>query len=193
MARMSLLTIPNVLTIIRILTIPVFLVLLFADRYGAALIVFIFGGFTDFFDGLAARWMNQKTTLGAYLDPLADKLLILSSYVVFGLIEALPAWFVILVISRDILIVVGYGLIYLLVKRKLEVRPTVIGKWSTTLQLLTLGVALALLHDREIVPSVLREVLIGVTAIATVASGVQYLYRACVWLSGKGPALNSVG
>ena len=80
----TMLNLPNTLTLIRILTIPIFLEFLAYHLYWEALVVFAIGGFTDFFDGLAARWMNQQTALGAYLDPVADKLLVITSFIMFG-------------------------------------------------------------------------------------------------------------
>jgi cardiolipin synthase len=166
------LNLPNFLTLIRILTIPFFLVYLSYHRYAEALIVFIIGGVTDFLDGLAARLMNQQTALGAYLDPIADKLLVMTSFIMLGLID---------------------GIIYLLVEERLPVKPSRIGKWSTMLQLLTLGVALALLHDESMLDRRLWNVLVAVTAIATVASGLLYLYRGLVWLQNRAPKITRLG
>lgn len=187
------LNLPNFLTLIRILSIPFFLVFLAYHRYLEALIIFIFGGFTDFLDGLAARWMKQQTPLGAFLDPVADKLLVLASYLMLSFIEGIPMWFAVVVISRDALIVLGFGLIYLMLEEKPEIRPTRIGKWSTTFQLLTLGVALALLHDGELVPRVVLDALIAATSVATIVSGLQYLYRGFVWLQNKALSMGPFG
>src|SRR6266446_2431403 len=121
------LNLPNFLTLIRILTIPFFLIYLSYHRYGEALIIFVIGGVTDFLDGLAARLMKQQTALGAYLDPVADKLLVFSSYVMLGLIDAIPTWLAVVVVSRDILILLGCGIVYLLVEEKFQVKPSFIG------------------------------------------------------------------
>jgi cardiolipin synthase len=187
------LNLPNFLTLIRILTIPFFLVYLSYHRYLEALIIFVVGGITDFLDGLLARWMKQQTALGAYLDPIADKLLVMTSFIVLGLIDGIPMWLAIGVVSRDVLIVMGYGIIYFLVDERLEVRPSLIGKCSTMLQLLTLGVALALLHEPRLFPSLLRDVLISATAVATLISGLQYLYRGFLWLQNKAPSITRIG
>ena len=103
------LNLPNTLTLVRILTIPIFLECLAYHLYWEALVVFAIGGITDFFDGLAARWLNQQTALGAYLDPVADKLLVISSFIMLGLIDGIPMWLTVVVVVRDVLIVVGYG------------------------------------------------------------------------------------
>src|SRR6266478_5706796 len=141
------LNLPNFLTLLRILTIPVFLEFLSYHFYWEALVVFALGGVTDFLDGFTARRMNQQTALGAYLDPVADKLLVITSFIMLGLIDGIPEWLAVVVVSRDILILIGYGIIYLLVEERPPVKPSLIGKYSTMLQLLTLGVSLALLHD----------------------------------------------
>lgn len=183
------LNLPNCLTLVRILTIPFFLVCLTYHRYGAALVIFVVGAVTDFLDGLLARWMNQQTALGAYLDPIADKLLVITSYVMLGLIGGIPEWFAVVVVSRDVLILLGYGIIYYLVDERLPVKPSRIGKWSTMLQLLTLGVALALLYEETFLDRRLWNVLVAATAIGTVASGLQYLYRGLMWLQNKAPKI----
>ncbi len=187
------LNLPNFLTLIRILTIPFFLVFLAYHRYWEALILFIFGGVTDFLDGLAARLMHQQTALGAYLDPVADKLLVITSFVMLGLIDGISMWLAVVVVSRDILILLGFTVVYLLVEERLEVKPSFIGKCSTMLQLLTLGVALALLHNPTILHPLLTNFLIGVTATATVVSGLQYLYRGLMWLQNRAGSITGIG
>jgi cardiolipin synthase len=187
------LNLPNFLTLIRILTIPFFLVYLAYHRYWEALIIFIIGGVTDFLDGLAARLMKQETALGAYLDPVADKLLVFSSFLMLGLIDAIPTWLAVVVITRDILLLLGYGIVYLLVEERLEIRPSLIGKSSTMLQLITLGVALALLHDPEMLADWVFTTLIAVTAIASVVSGLHYLYRGLMWLQSRARSITRLG
>jgi cardiolipin synthase (CMP-forming) len=186
------LNLPNFLTLIRILSIPFFLVYLSYHRYLEALIIFIIGGVTDFLDGLAARLMKQQTALGAYLDPIADKLMVITSFIVLGLIGGIPMWLTIIVVSRDVLIITGYGIILFLVDERPEVRPSLIGKFSTLLQLFTLGVALALLHNRELMHPLLRDLFIGATAVATVLSGLQYIYRGFLWLQNRAPSIRRI-
>jgi cardiolipin synthase (CMP-forming) len=187
------LNLPNFLTLFRILTIPFFLVYLSYHRYLEALIVFVVGGVTDFLDGLAARWMKQQTALGAYLDPIADKLMVITSFIMLGLMDGIPQWLAVVVVSRDVLILTGYAMIYVLVEERLQVQPTFVGKCSTMLQLLTLGVALALLHEPTIVDHRLWYLLVGCTALATVVSGLQYLYRGLVWLQNRAPKITRLG
>jgi cardiolipin synthase (CMP-forming) len=186
------LNLPNFLTLIRILSIPFFLVYLSYHRYLEALIIFIIGGVTDFLDGLAARLMKQQTPLGAYLDPIADKLLVITSYIVLGLIDGVPMWLAIIVVSRDVLIITGYGIIFFVTDERPEVKPSLVGKFSTLLQLFTLGVALALLHNPKLINPWMGDLFIGSTAVATVLSGVQYIYRGFVWLQNKAPSISRI-
>jgi len=97
------------------------------------------------------------------------------------------------VVSRDVLILIGYGIIYLLVEERPPVKPSLIGKYSTMLQLLTLGVSLALLHDENILDLRVWNLLIAATAITTVISGLQYLYRGLVWLQNRAPKITGLG
>jgi cardiolipin synthase len=183
------LNLPNCLTLIRILTIPIFLEFLAYHLYKEALVVFILGGVTDFFDGFFARRMKQQTALGAYLDPVADKLLVITSFVMLGAIEGIPMWLAVVVVVRDILILVGFAIIYVLVEEPLQVKPTLVGKWSTTLQLLTLGVALALLSEPQFLSARVLDFFVWATAVATVVSGCQYLYRGLVWMQNRAPSI----
>lgn len=183
------LNLPNFLTLIRIVAIPLCLALLSMRLYLEALVVFVVGGLTDALDGLVARLTRQETPLGAYLDPVADKLLVMSSFVMLGLIGALPPWLAVLVVSRDIIILGGYGLIYFLIEERFEIHPTLIGKLNTLLQLVTVGAVLLLLHDPGLVGPWVDDALFLVTATTTVVSGFQYIYRGLVWLQHRAPSL----
>lgn len=183
------LNLPNFLTLIRIVAIPFFLVLLSSHLYLDALVVFVLGGLTDALDGAVARLTHQQTSLGAYLDPVADKLLVMSSFIMLGLMGAIPPWVCVLVVSRDIIILFGYGIIYFLVQERLKVQPSLVGKLNTILQLVTVGVVLLILHDSRLVPSWLDDFLIFATALTTVVSGFQYIYRGLVWLQNRAPSL----
>lgn len=187
------LNLPNFLTLIRIVTIPFFLLYLSYHRYGEALIVFIIGGVTDFLDGLTARLMKQQTALGEFLDPTADKLLVVTSFVALGINGGIPRWLAVVVVSRDVVILLGYVIIRFLVEERFKVKPTMIGKCSTMLQLLTLGVALALLQNPRILDPSLQDYLIVATALATILSGLQYIYRGLVWLQNKAPYMTRLG
>ena len=185
-SRMS--NLPNFLTLIRIVAIPFFLVLLSSRLYLEALVVFILVGLTDALDGAVARMTGQQTVLGAYLDPVADKLLVISSFVMLGLIGAIPSWLVVLVVSRDIIILFGYGMIYFLIGERLEAHPTLIGKLNTLFQLVTVGVVLLFLYTPQLLVPWLGDALILATAATTVISGLQYIYRGLVWLQNRSPS-----
>jgi cardiolipin synthase len=179
------LNLPNFLTLIRIVLIPFFLVLLASQLYFDALLVFILGGVTDAFDGFIARRMNQKTSLGAILDPVADKLLLMSSFIMLGMMGGIPLWLVVLVVSRDTVILFGYVAISFLLDERLEVQPTIAGKLSTVFQLVTVGVVLLMLARSQLLESWLDDALVYLTAAATVISGVQYLYLGLLRLQNR--------
>jgi cardiolipin synthase (CMP-forming) len=183
------LNLPNSLTLIRIVTVPVFLILLSSNLYLEALAVLVLGGLTDALDGAVARFTGQQTPLGAYLDPAADKLLVMTSFVMLGLVGGLPMWLVVLVLSRDIIILIGYGVIYFLVAERLRIQPTVIGKINTLLQILSVAIALFFLYDASLLPSLLLDLLIFITAATTAVSGFQYIYRGLVWLQNRAQSL----
>ena len=130
-----LLNLPNILTLCRIGMVPIFLVLLSKDRYTEALYVFVLAAMTDGLDGAVARWFDIRTELGAFLDPFADKLMLLSAFVVLTIEHALPVWLLILTAIRDIVIVVGYLMISFAAGERLPVRPSVFGKLTTVMQI----------------------------------------------------------
>jgi cardiolipin synthase len=135
------LTAANQLTILRMLLIPAFVILLVYGYRGWALLTFLVAGLTDLLDGLIARATGQKTTLGAWLDPMADKLLLTAMFVVLtlpnmGFANRLPLWFTVLVISRDIAIVATVAVINLAVGQR-TFRPSIFGKIATATYILT--------------------------------------------------------
>jgi cardiolipin synthase len=175
------LNLPNFLTLLRIVAIPVFLIFLTDDRVGAALIVFVLAGITDSLDGAIARLTNSRTTLGAYMDPLADKMLILSAFVAFASMDVVPRWLTVVVISRDVVILLGYLSLFLLTQRLMEIRPSAISKAATFLHLVTLSVVLLSLWRAGSVSSGLQGILFGTTGFVTAVSGFHYIYRGLRW------------
>jgi cardiolipin synthase len=138
---MSALTTANQLTLLRMLLIPAFVILVVYGFFGWALIVFAIAGLTDALDGFFARRSGQKSTLGAWLDPMADKLLALSTFVVLtipglGLANRLPIWLTVLIISRDVVIVGTVAIVNLAIGRR-TFRPSVFGKVATATYMLT--------------------------------------------------------
>jgi cardiolipin synthase len=155
-------------------------------RYTEALIVFIAAGATDSLDGAIARMTNSHSTLGAYIDPLADKLLLVSSFSILAFLGFIPRWLAILVISRDVIILFGFAVLYFITGHSIAVRPTLVGKASTFFQLLTVTLALVALHNPAWHFPLLWHVSLALAGGAVVVSGLQYLSRALVWLNQQG-------
>ncbi len=126
-------TIPNILTVIRLLLVPVIIWAINAGLLELAFWIFVFAGVSDGIDGFIARHFNQASELGAYLDPLADKALLVSIFIMLGLTGHLPNWLVIAVVSRDLLIVTAVMLSWLL-DRPVAMRPSIVSKANTLFQ-----------------------------------------------------------
>lgn len=135
------LTLATKITMTRILLIPVFVICLVYERSGLALVVFALASLADAVDGNLARWRGEKTDLGAMLDPVADKLLMFSAYIVLGLMGQIPPWLYIFVISRDIVISLGFLVLFLTVGF-ITPRPSLLGKATTALQMVSIIAAL---------------------------------------------------
>jgi cardiolipin synthase (CMP-forming) len=180
------LTLPNLLTLLRICAIPAFLILLEDFRYREALAVFIAAGITDGLDGAIARLTHTKTTLGAFLDPAADKALLVSAFIALGFMHAVPRWLVVLAISRDAVIVLGYFLLFVMTQKTMEVQPTVSGKASTALQLLSVTVVLVTLIDASLIGTRVEYAVFYATGAVTTLAGLQYMYRGLAWLQRQG-------
>jgi cardiolipin synthase len=178
----EILNLPNCLTLLRIGAIPLFLILLTEGRYTEALIVFALAGLTDSLDGAIARLTNSRTTLGSYIDPLADKLLLVSSFLILTFLGFIPRWLAILVISRDVIILLGFGVLFMITGRSIVVRPTFIGKACTFFQLFTVTQTLVALHNPEWQSWLLWYATLTLAGAATAVSGLQYLARAFEWL-----------
>lgn len=188
---LTVVNLPNFLTILRLLAIPFFLILLEDNRYGDALAVFIAAGVTDALDGTIARLTNSKTELGAIMDPAADKLLLLSAFIALGFMHQVPRWLTVIVLTRDVLLVLGYFLLFMLTQEAIEIRPTVAGKMSTFFLLGSVAGVLAQLTWPGSVPPLLLDLFNYVAGTLTAAAGLQYLYRGLAWLQHhESPAPN---
>jgi len=161
------------LTISRILMTPLLVILLLKKCFDAALVVFILAGISDALDGLIARFFNQRTVLGAYLDPIADKLLLTASFISLGLLHMIPGWVVVIVITRDVLILLGIA-IYTLTGIPLHIAPSGISKCTTAAQLAAIG--LTLLAVQWIDLSRYLPWFFWLTAGLTTLSGLHYIY-----------------
>jgi cardiolipin synthase len=166
-------TIPNALTVVRILTTPLFVIFLIRDMYHYALLVFILAGVSDGLDGLIARVFNQRSDLGAVLDPTADKILLTAAYISLGVLKDIPGYVAVVVISRDVVIVTGIAVLSFM-DIQFEIRPTLISKLTTACQILAVIVTLLVPQ----VPKALEytAILYWITIAITVASGLHYTY-----------------
>lgn len=180
------LTLANQLTILRIVLVPAFVLATLYGKLGTALAIFMVAGLTDLFDGLIARRAGQRTRLGAWLDPMADKLLLVSTFVVLTLpgvplTHHLPLWLTIVVISRDIVIVGVVAIVNLAVGPR-TFRPSLLGKGATATFILTCVVMLFFNYLRR--PSILVTVGIWASFALTIASSVDYFWRVRKLVSG---------
>lgn len=165
--------VPNILTVLRILVTPLFVICLIRDLHGYALLVFVFAGVSDGLDGLIARMFNQRSELGAVLDPIADKLLLIAAYISLGILKDIPGWLAVVVISRDVLILTGIAVLTF-ANISFDIRPSLISKWTTVFQILMIAVALLGFHFRE--AEIVKPALGWATAAITVLSGLHYTY-----------------
>jgi len=166
-------TIPNLLTIIRILLTPLFVILLIREHFDLALLVFVAAGVSDGLDGFIARYFNQRSTLGAILDPIADKMLLIAAFVSLGVLSIIPYWLTVVVITRDVVILLGVA-IFSLLNIDFEINPSIVSKMTTVLQVIT--VCLALLRFDRSGLAELQMIFFWLTALFTTLSGLHYIY-----------------
>jgi cardiolipin synthase len=181
---------PNSLTVLRILLVPVFVGLLLYGHYDAALITLLIAALTDVLDGMIARLTDQRTRLGEYLDPLADKLLLMSAIITLSVLDFIPIWAVIVVVSRDAILLVG-TVIANLSETNINISPTAMGKGTTFAQVCY--VIAIMLQVTGQVPVSLVEPFLWVMVILTVGSGVHYLWRGIQYVNGTNKTTESRG
>ncbi|HHF7345764.1 TPA: CDP-alcohol phosphatidyltransferase family protein [Legionella feeleii] len=174
--------IPNALTLFRLVLIVPFLMLLYQQEYVNAFYVFLLAGLTDGIDGWLARHFHWQSFFGSFIDPLADKLLVASSFISLALIGELPWWLVILVFLRDLTISIGVIAWYWLIQRKLDFEPTLLSKINTTLQITLVISCLFELAFFAFSPYLINA-LIVLAALTTAATYIDYVFtwgrRAC--------------
>jgi cardiolipin synthase len=141
--------------------------------YHLALLVFAIAGLSDGLDGLIARLLNQRTKLGAYLDPAADKLLLTSAFISLAVLNVIPGWLAVVVIARDVIILLGLA-IFTLTEKSYEINPTLVSKCTTTIQLIM--ILLSLFDPTHTKIAFLHPILVWSTAIITILSGLHYIY-----------------
>lgn len=179
MTSAPLFTWANQLTLLRMLLIPAFVLLMLYGSFGWALAVFVFAGVTDALDGLIARWTGQKTEVGAWLDPAADKLLLMTTFIVLtlpniGLINRIPLWLTILIISRDVGIVLTVAIVNLAIGPR-TFRPSALGKAATAWFIITCAVVM--LYNYLGYASPVVDVFIWIALALTVVSAMDYVWR----------------
>jgi cardiolipin synthase len=167
------LNLPNLITTARILAIPLMVWAIAADQLMFAFVLFLLAGVTDAIDGFLAKHFGMASELGAYLDPLADKALIVSIYVTLGITEAVPRWIVILVVSRDIMIVAAIMLSWV-VGKPIAIRPVMVSKLNTVAQILFAGLVLGVMAYDLDIPMVVGG-LMALVALLTVLSAGYYV------------------
>jgi cardiolipin synthase len=177
---MSVLTFANQLTLLRMLLIPGFVILVVYGHLGWALVVFVTAGVTDGLDGLIARMSGQKTRLGAWLDPMADKLLLVTTFVVLtlpgmGLANRFPTWLTVCIISRDVVIIGTVAIVNLAIGHR-TFRPSLFGKIATFIYIVT-AVA-AMLFNYLQYHSVIVDLLVWASLAITIISSLHYIWHA---------------
>jgi cardiolipin synthase len=168
--------IPNVITVARIVLVLPTVSAILQERHGLALLLFVVAGVSDAIDGFLAKWCGWQSRLGSLLDPVADKLLLVSCFLAAGFVGMVPALLVSAVVARDVLIVVGASAYYLLLG-PFDGEPLLISKLNTLVQLVLI---VAVLADRGLrpLPSEMLDALMVATLLTTVSSGILYVY---VW------------
>jgi cardiolipin synthase (CMP-forming) len=169
-----LLWLPNFISLLRLAAAPLVAWLLYSGRFGAALLVLLAAGLTDWLDGYAARKLGAKDRLGIILDPLADKVLIVVVFVAMGLLNLVPFWLFVLAATRDIVIVSGAYLLRLLRNRR-EFLPSLLGKVSTFFQIILALLALLNAAFPDPVLAWLKMIGVFTTALFTGLSGLDYV------------------
>jgi cardiolipin synthase len=166
-------TVPNLITTIRIILAPVFIIYLINDQFLSALVVFVICVASDGLDGLIARVFDQKSKLGTYLDPLADKILLVAAFITLSVRGYLPPWLTVLVIARDVMIMLG---IFFLFFNQLDfkLKPSIISKLTTCLQFLS--VLSVLSKDYTGFPPIYYLSVYYLTALFTISSGLHYMH-----------------
>ena len=183
--RSSGVNLPNMLTVLRIILTPLFVILIINRMFVEAVIVFGLAAVSDGLDGFLARALKQKTTLGSYLDPIADKLLLSSAYVTLAVLHSIPSWLTVLVISRDVIILVGATMLHLMHGPiPIPIRPLPISKLTTFFQLGTLlAVLLAPLYGFG--QHRMMTALFLATGALTVVSGLRYMFIGVKFLTAR--------
>jgi len=166
---------PNLLTLMRLFIIPFLLIEILDGHYGVSFALFMLAGVSDALDGLLARWLSQKTTLGQYLDPIADKLLLSSLFVVLTHVGLIPLYVTVLVFSRDVGILLIATLLFVTGTLR-DFRPSVFGKLNTFVQIIALIVVICQKLFASPQFATLRDILVRAIAVLAPLSAAQYAW-----------------
>lgn len=181
-------TVPNIITMIRILLAPIFIIYVIDGQLMTGLVVLIICGISDGIDGMIARVFNQKSKLGTWLDPLADKIILVSAFIALSIIGFLPSWLTVVVISRDVMILIGIVIIYL-TGIEPTIKPVLSSKITTCFQFLTVILALTGRYLTFMEGKYIY--LYYITALLTIVSFLQYLYQWLKIMGDKPDPLNT--
>ncbi len=180
-------TVPNQITFLRLGFLPLFLILMSYERYKWALLVLVIAGFSDGIDGLIARKFNQRSSLGAYLDPIADKLLLSSSFVVLAFEKQISWWLTILVLSRDVLILIVAAVI-ILASGYRPFPPSLYGKSTTFFQIILVFMVVLAAAYPDARLNIVKQSLIYVVSALCIFSGLHYSFTIARRLNVHPPA-----
>jgi len=165
-------TVPNTITLARIVAVPVLAWLMLGGQWQAAFWLFVIAGISDAVDGILARLFNQSSVLGAWLDPVADKALLVTGLVSLAVLSLVPVWLVVLAVLRDVLILAGVG-VALVLGKGLTIRPMMVSKATTFLQIALVALVMGA-HAFDFEPGILKPLLVWATAALTLASFATY-------------------
>lgn len=168
-------TVPNLITIVRIILAPILIIYLINDQYFPALVLFIVCGVSDGLDGLVARLFDQKSKIGTYLDPIADKLLLTATFITLAIRGSLPPWLTVTVIARDVLILLGVVVLFFVRMEVASIKPSILSKLTTCLQFASVIAVLSQGNLFTWRPEY-SLYLFYVTALFTISSGLHYMH-----------------
>jgi cardiolipin synthase len=164
----------NAITLVRVFLLPLFISLLVYQYKVWVLVVFSIIALSDALDGYIARTRNQKTALGAILDPIADKLLLTASFLTLAYLNLIPVWLMVIVVSRDGMLIAGALIVHILTG-KLSVSPSILGKITTLIQFVTISLVLIVYSLQQAIALIF--LMYYLTALFTILSGLHYIYR----------------
>jgi len=166
-------TVPNLITSIRIILAPIFIIYLINDQFLYALIIFAVCGISDGVDGLVARLFNQKSKLGTYLDPLADKIVLVAAFIVLSIRGFLPSWLTVAVIARDVMILLGVFVLFLN-RLEFNIKPSILSKITTCFQFIAVLAVLSKVYFLSL--GRYNVYLFYATGLFTISSGLHYMH-----------------